>query len=80
MLNLTQKKNRSSKRYSQNWKSFVKINEQRYIRKNNGKREKQNQHKTSKQRERLSKMYIKTKVAQKSDKRFDNNLVMMCKS
>ena len=43
-------------------KSVVQINEQCYIQKKKRKLEKQNQCKTSKQRKRLFKMYIKTRL------------------
>ena len=51
----------AEKKWRQRLKSLAQINEQRYIRKNKGKLQKQNQYKTSKQRKRLFKMYIKTK-------------------
>ena len=58
----TQKKNRSREKWSQRWKSIVQINEQCCIQQNNGKLEKWNRCKASKQPKRLFKMYIKTKL------------------
>ena len=72
------KKNSSRKKWNRRWKSVVLINEQRFIRRNNGTREKQNRWKTRKQQEILFKIYIKTKLY--VPKIFDNNSVTIHKS
>ena len=56
------KKNRSRKKWKQRWKSVVQTNEQSCIQKNDVKLEKETRCKTRKQRKRLFKMYIKTKL------------------
>ena len=55
-------KTRSRKKWRQRRKSIAQINEQCCIRQNGGKPEKQNRCKASKQRKRVFKMYIKSKL------------------